>query len=87
MTLKEITTEDIERLEEIQFEILELADEAFDIVRGTSEESRSKAYWYGYVWSAMNDEKYPGATCTLQDVIDTLEEYAVDGDDDDDGSD
>lgn len=80
---KVITTSDIERLEEIEFEILELADEAFGIVRGTSEEGRSKAYWYGEIWAAMNNEKYVASSCTLQDVIDALTEYAEEDDDND----
>jgi hypothetical protein len=85
---KVITTDDIERLEEIEYEIIELADEAFDIIEGTSEEGRSKAYWHGEVCAAMNNEKYVESQCSLQSVIETLEEYAEgceDEDDDDDG--
>lgn len=82
-----VTRDELERLEEIEFEILELANEAMDIIRGTSEEGRSKAYWYGEVNSAMNDDKYVGSTYTLQNVIEALEECVSDEDYDDEDDD
>jgi hypothetical protein len=84
---KIITHEDIERLEDIEYKICELAREAFDIIQDTSEEGRSKAYWYGEVCSAMNGDTYVESSCSLHSVIEALEEYAEDGEDDDDDDD
>ena len=79
-----VTREELDRLDEIEGEICALADEAMDIIRGTSEESRSEAYWYGEVWSAMNDEKYCGSTCSLKSVIHELENCVIEDDEDED---
>ena len=78
-----ITRDELDRLNDIEFEICELADEAMDIIRGTSEEGRSKAYWFGEVYSAMNNEKYVESTCSLQSVIESLEDSVVESDEDD----
>jgi len=84
---KIIESSDIERLREIEDEIIDLANEAFDIIDDTSEESRSKAYWFGEVCSAMNGERYPESQCSLRNVTDTLEEYAEEEEEDDDDDD
>jgi hypothetical protein len=71
-----LNSEQLERLVEIKEEIRELLDEAYGLVRGTSEEARAKGYWYAHARMALdNDHDYLGrGGYTLQETIDALEE-------------
>lgn len=66
--------ERIDALEEAKQEILDALEKARKAVRGTSEEGRAKAYWYGHIRTALDrDHGYLGSSmCTLQDAIDDL---------------
>lgn len=74
-----ISKQQIERLEEIQAELKELAEEAMQIVRWNCNEEhrcsilheRAKAYWYPQlVMSLGDDHNYmESSMCSLQDTI------------------
>lgn len=67
--------EDVERLNEIVYEIRELIDEARQIFRGTSEEDRFEGYPYAHIITALSkDHCYLGGSfITFQECIDGLE--------------
>lgn len=71
------------RLEEIKEEIKHLVREAFEVVRGTSEEGRAKAYWYPHICMALDDDHgYMGRSMSsMQDAVDAL--YGESDEDDD----
>jgi len=74
--VKELTTEDLERLIEIKDEIKELVNEARDTINSTSEAERARAYWYAHILCALDsDNDYLGGSMvTMQDSIDALAE-------------
>jgi len=74
--VKELTTEDLERLIEIKDEIKELVNEARDTINSTSEAKRARAYWCAYILCALDsDHDYLGGSMvTMQDSIDALAE-------------
>lgn len=69
------TNQEIERLREIEDEIEELADEAIMIFHRGDEniERRSRAYWFGEIKCALNDESYVPSSYTLREATDDLE--------------
>jgi hypothetical protein len=60
-------------LDEIRAQMKDLVEQAFRLVRGTDEEHRAKAYWYGQIHSALDDESYPGGMHTMADSQEALE--------------
>lgn len=72
--------EDVERLSEIKGEMLELLDEALDLIRNMSadEYKRARAYWYAHIKGALTrDHEYLGGSMeTMEDAIEALEEHA-----------
>ena len=62
------------RLAEIKDEINELLEEAWQLVRGTSEEGRAKGYWMAHIRTALDDEHdYLGRSmCTMQETAEAL---------------
>jgi len=70
-------SEAIDRLYEIQEDILDLAREALDIIRehNKGEYERAKSYWYPEIVMALsNEHSYLGRSmCTLQSSIEVLE--------------
>lgn len=68
------TASDARRLQEIKDEMKELLDEARRIVRGTSEDARAKAYWYGHIACALDSDHsfLGGNSCTMQETCDRL---------------
>jgi hypothetical protein len=72
---------DVERLEEIKNKIKNLAQEAMEIVRGTSEYERARAYWYGHlVMSLDDDHMYVGHNTNMEDTIEALRSQVEDED-------
>ena len=67
--------EDIERLNEIVYEIRDLIGQARQIFLGTSEEGRFEGYPYAHIITALSkDHCYLGGSfITFQDCIDGLE--------------
>ena len=63
-----------ERLEEIQQEMLDLLNEARDLVSGTAEEDRAHHYWYAHVKTALTDDHdyLGGSMFTMHDAIRAL---------------
>lgn len=51
---KRLTSDDVERLDEIKSEIVNLADEALRIVSGTDDEDRARGYPFGRIRSALD---------------------------------
>ena len=74
-----------ERILNIKDEIIELLQEAMDLVReqGTdTERSRARAYWYGHIRTSLdNDHGYLASNITMAD---TAEELMAEGDADED---
>lgn len=73
-----IDHDDIDRLCAIQEEMLELLNEAGDIIRQSDENihwDRAKAYWYAHVQIALsNNHDYLGGSMhNMQDTISYLE--------------
>lgn len=57
MSLKTfLSADEVGRLNEIKDEIKSLTQEAYHLVRGTTEEARSKAYWYGHIMTSIDDD-------------------------------
>lgn len=79
----EMTTDArIDRLLEIKDEMLALLRETQELLRGTTEEDRARAYWYAHIRCALDDDHsyLGGSMCTLQDSINGLQ-----GDEEDEG--
>jgi hypothetical protein len=70
------------RLDEIRAEIKDLMSEALDLVRGTGEEARARAYWYAHVMGALDEDEYRGSMSTMAEAQEALEAEA-NGEDDD----
>lgn len=68
-----INREDWERLKEIRQEILNLTNEAADIVRRAdrNEYERSRAYWIGHVHCAMGGEENQYVSAGHDSLYDT----------------
>ena len=71
--------DDIDRLEQIRFEMLKLLNEAEHLVKEMAKEAgdrviaeRAHAYWVGHIKSALGDEEYEGGSATT--LMDTIEE-------------
>ena len=73
------TYEAANRLYEIKEEIKALVHEAYELVEGTPEEGRAKAYWYAQIVMALDNEHgYMGRSMsTMMQAAQALE-----GDDD-----
>ena len=82
--LRNLDSDEVERLLDIKEEIKQLAEEAMQLVRGTSAEGRARGYWYSQLVMALDDDHgYMGsATYTLQSAIDELEVFADEDEDD-----
>jgi hypothetical protein len=74
-----------ERILAIKDEIIELLQEAMDMVReqGTdTERARARSYWYGHIRMSLdNDHGFMGSGITMAD---TAEELMAEGDADED---
>ena len=74
-----------ERILNIKDEIIELLQEAMDLVReqGTdTERARARSYWYGHIRMSLdNDHGFMGSGITMAD---TAEELMAEGDADED---
>jgi hypothetical protein len=73
--MKTVTQSDVDRLSEIKDEIKYLVEEARVLVHSTSEDARSKAYWYAHITMALDDDhEFLGSgSHTMQDTIDNLD--------------
>jgi len=62
------------QLEDLAYEIKELADTAMRLVRGTEEEGRAKSYWYPHIVMAVSeDHSYMGKNMfTMMDSANSL---------------
>ena len=81
---KQELTETVDRLEEIQGEMLELLGEAKELVRGCGVpgvESRANAYWLAHVAIALtkNSEYMNHSMCDMDDTIKELREELEEG--------
>lgn len=65
-------TNTIERLREIQDEMMELLLEAKRLVRTTSEGRRAEAYWQPHIHSAIRGGA--GSMCSIESTIEALEQ-------------
>lgn len=84
--------EGVERLEEIRFEIDQLVDEAYTLIRQLAQEvgdrsisDRAEAYWIGHISTALSNESgYIGKSMvTFEDTIEELREaYEAGGEED-----
>ncbi len=70
-----LSREDHERLLEIKDEMLALLEEAWYLVKTTSEKDRAKAYWHAHIQTALTkDHGYLGSSmCCMEDSINALE--------------
>jgi hypothetical protein len=75
-------TEIQERLIEIKEQMLELLDEAKDIIPEGMTKKRAEAYWYAHIKTAiLKDHEYLGGSLvTMEHTINELEEEDEDGD-------
>lgn len=66
--------DDVVRLEEIQQEMMELLEEARNLVRGTREQQRAESYWLGHIETSLtNNSRYMGRSmCTMEDTVNAL---------------
>lgn len=71
-----------DELRDIKEQMLELLEAARQIVRGTGEEDRAKAYWYAQICCALDDDHMflGGGTVTMQDTINALDPANADSD-------
>ena len=73
-----------ERILNIKDEIIELLQEAMDLVRehGTdTERSRARSYWYGHIRTSLdNDHGYLASNITMADTAEELMEEEREGD-------
>ena len=68
--------ENLERLDEIKDEMLELVNEALDLVRATddNEEDHAKRTWYASIVCALTDDhEWCDRSHTLEDTVVSLE--------------
>ena len=67
--------QDIQRLKDIQEEMLGLLAEADQLLRGTPAYQRAKSYWLAHVETALtNSHGYLGGSmCSMEDTITELE--------------
>lgn len=73
-------------LEEIKDQIIQLVDEAVQMIpRGAGEggmaRDRAEAYWYGHILQACGDERYPSGSTSIQSTIDEIRHGDDDGED------
>ena len=72
-----------ERILNIKDEIIELLQEAMDLVReqGTdTERSRARSYWYGHIRTSLdNDHGYLASNITMADTAEELMEEEEEG--------
>lgn len=75
---KQLNAEQLERLTEIKAKILDLVEEAVDIVRGTPEEQRAY-HWYATFCTALDKDNTQGneSSITMQETIDALSDPAA----------
>ena len=75
--MKQLNTNQLERLAEIKEQILVLLSEALDLVRGTPEEQRAN-HWFATFCTALDKDNTQGSesTITMQETIDALKESA-----------
>lgn len=82
-----ISRKNLDRLDEIKDEMLELLEEAADIVKdsGSFERQRMKSNWYARVKIALvNEHEYVGGSmCSMEDTIEALEGVVSDEDEED----
>jgi hypothetical protein len=67
-------TDSAERLSEIKAAMLDLLNEAKELVEGTPEQARAEAYWLSHIRCALDDDHdfLGGVMITLQDTADRL---------------
>lgn len=83
---KQVTQETIDRLTEIKNEMMELAGETRELLRGTDNEGHAFAYWLGSIDCALSEEHgYVSREVTMADEIEDMQhrldktgEYAPD---------
>lgn len=65
--------EKAEQLEVLRDELMEKLEECFQVVRGTSEESSARSYWYNQIRGICGDNLIMGGSmCTIDDTIQSL---------------
>lgn len=76
MMTKEEMTLAADHLVEIKEKMINLIDEARQVVEGTPAEARANAYWLAHLRCALDDDHgyLGGSMCTLQDSINELRE-------------
>lgn len=75
--IKKMTNDEVATaLEEIKADMDELLRKAERALRGSSEESCAKGYWWAHIRTALDKEHgyLGGSMTTMQDTIDTLRE-------------
>jgi hypothetical protein len=74
--MKTLSRSEVDRLQAIKDEVKDLMAEAWSLVRGTREEASSKAYWYGHIVSAIDDDHMyvGGCSPSFDDTIVALKE-------------
>jgi hypothetical protein len=82
-----MTTDQVERLQEIQEEMLALLDEAKDILRRSDNKflyEQARSYWLAHIKTALtnNHDYLGGSMVTMEDTIHGLE--ADEGEDEND---
>jgi hypothetical protein len=78
-----------ERLEEIKEQMLELLEEAKDIIPEGIAKERAKCYWYAHIKTALlkEHEFLGGSLVTMDDTINELGEDEDEDDDNDEAND
>jgi len=66
----------VDELVGIKEQIKELIEQASELIRGTSEEDRARAYWIPHLLMPLDDDHgyLGGCGATMQNAIDTLSE-------------
>jgi hypothetical protein len=71
-------SEKVERLKEIQEEMIDLLREAYSIVRQTDESERFRLYPYGNIMSMLGSDEYPEQSFSFAEIIKNLENEEID---------
>lgn len=71
------SSDSIDRLEEIRDEMLNLLEEAIDIVKSNANRStydRAKSYWYAHIEGNLSGGKYNGSMTNIDETIEEMKE-------------
>lgn len=65
-----------ERFEEIQYEIIQLTKEAFDLLPTTHDKDRARGYWYNSIINSVNGN----SMCSMDDSKLSIDDEDIEDD-------